>query len=64
LNEFFATMGTIICIWYAPEFADRNGLVLTIAMGIFLNIASFIFSIIGVILDSHAEKSLKYESVP
>jgi hypothetical protein len=51
-------MGTIICIWFAPEFADSNGLVLTVAMGIILNIISFIFSTVAVLLDVNAEKVL------
>ena len=64
LNEFFATMGTILCIWYAPEYADNNGLVMTFGVGIALNFFSFIFSIVAVLLDINAEKTLEYQLLP
>ncbi|CAD8077369.1 unnamed protein product [Paramecium sonneborni] len=58
LNEFFATLGSILTMYLCPKLALEYGLLVAVSSGIFFNSFSLICGIITVMLDKHAEKHL------
>lgn len=58
MNEFFATVGSILTMYVCPRLALHYGLILAVSSGIFFNSFSFICAIISVIFDKNAEKTL------
>jgi MFS family permease len=65
LNEFFATFGSIFCMYFCPLLSEKYGIVIATFSGVILNIISFLFSVVCFFFDRHADKTaVSYQSVP
>ena len=58
LNEFFATVGSILTMYVCPRLALNYGLILADSSGIFFNQFSLFCGIITVVFDKNAERTL------
>lgn len=58
MNEFFATVGSILTMYLCPKLALEYGLIVAVSSGIAFNSFSLVCGIITVLLDKHAEKKL------
>jgi MFS-type transporter involved in bile tolerance (Atg22 family) len=58
LNNMFASIGSVLCMWVCPYIAEEYGLIEAVLSGVVINIFSTVCSLIASYMDKRFESSL------